>query len=156
MSVKKLSFLEIAKLNKDKVIKKEIVIENKEEEDNEYLDNNYLDNDYLDNEGDINIKNADTEFEKEYNMKIIDIKVDFLELVRKNYNYSFFFNKQYNTSKYNFYDYIKYCSNNYYDVIKKTNKDNDEYIKLLEEEEKQREENEEYTEDEQNYYPYKY
>jgi hypothetical protein len=151
MSGKKLSFLEIAKLNKDKVVKKEIVVENEKEDDEDYLDN-----DYLDNEDDINIKNTDVEFEKEYNMKIIDIKVDFLEFVRKNYNYSFFFNKQYNTSKYNFYDYIKYCSNNYYDVIKKTNKDNDEYIKLLEEEEKQKNENEEYIEDDQNYYPYKY
>jgi hypothetical protein len=148
MSMKKLSFLEIAKLNKDKVIKKEIVIE-KEDDNDEYLDNECL-------EDDINIKNPDTEFEKEYNMKMIDIKVDFLEFVRKNYNYSFFFNKQYNTSKYNFYDYLKYCSNNYYDVIKKMNKDNDEYIKLLEEEEKQKNENDEYIEDDQNYYPYKY
>ena len=32
MSVKKLSFLEIAKLNKDKIVKKEVIIETKKED----------------------------------------------------------------------------------------------------------------------------
>ena len=150
MSGKKLSFLEIAKLNKDKIVKKEVVIETKKEE--EY--NNYLyDEEY---EDDINIKNPDLEFEKIYNMKIIDIKVDFLELIRKNYNYKFFFNNQHNSLKYNFYDFIKHCSNNYYDIIKNTNKENEAYIKILEEEERKKEEYEENYENDENYYPYKY
>jgi hypothetical protein len=124
MSSKKLSFLEIAKLNKDKIVKKEIVVETKEE------DNNYLYNDEYEDEDDANIKNPNIEFEKEYNMKIIDIKCDFLELIRKNYNYKFFFNNQHNSLKYNFYDFIKHCSNNYYDIIKNTNKENEVYLKM--------------------------
>jgi hypothetical protein len=151
MSSKKLSFLEIAKLNKDKIVKKEIVVETKEE------DNNYLYNDEYEDDDDINIKNPNIEFEKEYNMKIIDIKCDFLELIRKNYNYKFFFNNQHNSLKYNFYDFIKHCSNNYYDVIKNTNKENDNYLELLEEEERKLEEYEENYENDENYYnPYKY
>jgi hypothetical protein len=150
MSSKKLSFLEIAKLNKDKIVKKEIVVETKEE------DNNYLYNDEYEDDDDINIKNPNIEFEKEYNMKIIDIKCDFLELIRKNYNYKFFFNNQHNSLKYNFYDFIKHCSNNYYDIIKNTNKENEVYLKILDEEEKKKEEFEENYENDENYYPYKY
>jgi hypothetical protein len=90
-------------------------------------------------------------------MKIIDIKVDFLDFVRKNYNYKFFFNNQHNSLQYNFYDFIKHCSNNYYDVIKNTNKENDNYLELLEEEERKLEEYEENYENDENYYnPYKY
>ena len=146
MSVKKLSFLEIAKLNKDKIVKKEVIIETKKED-------NIYNEEY---EDDINIKNADLEFEKKYNMKIIDVKVDFLDFVRKNYNYKFFFNKQTNSLKYNFYDFIKHCSNNYYDIIKETNKENETYLELLEEEERKLEEYEENYENDENYYPYKY
>jgi len=148
MYIKKLSFLEIAKLNKDKDVKKEIIIENKEQEE-EYSDEEEFD--------DINIKNADIEFDEKYNSKIIDIKIDFLEFIRKNYIYRVFLNNQYNnTSKYNFFDYIKYSSNNYYDIIKKTNKENDVYIKILEEEEKKKEEINEYIDNDEHYYHYKY
>lgn len=149
MSGKKLSFLEIAKLNKDKIVKKEeLVIETKKI-------NNICNDEY---EDDINIKNADAEFEKLYNMKIIDIKAEFLELIRKNSNYKCFLNNQYNNNtEYNFYDFIKHCSNNYANVVNNTNKENDAYIKSLEEEERQREEYEETYENDENYYsPYKY
>jgi len=152
MSGKKLSFLEIAKLNKDKIVKKEVIVETKKEEDNNYLYNE----EYEEYEDDINIKNSDLEFEKNYDMKIIDIKCDFVELIRKNYTYKFFFNNQYNNLKYNFYDFIKHCSNNYYDIIKNTNKENEAYIKILEEEERKKEEYEENYENDENYYPYKY
>jgi hypothetical protein len=148
MSEKKLSFLEIAKLNKDKDVKKEIIIENKEQEE-EYSDEEEFD--------DINIKNADIEFDEKYNSKIADIKIDFLEFIRKNYIYRVFLNNQYNNrSKYNFFDYIKYSSNNYYDIIKKTNKENDAYIKILEEEEKKKEEINEFVDNDEHYYHYKY
>jgi hypothetical protein len=148
MSGKKLSFLEIAKLNKDKIIKKEVnVIESKKEI------NNIHDEEY---EDDINIKNSDLEFEKIYNTKIIDIKCELLDFVRKNYNYKFFFNNQHNSLQYNFYDFIKHCSNNYYDIIKNTNKENDDYLKILDEEERKLEEYEENYENDDNYYPYKY
>ena len=51
MSGKKLSFLEIAKLNKDKIVKKEeVVTETKKKEDTNYLYNEEY-------EDDINIKN---------------------------------------------------------------------------------------------------
>ena len=83
MSGKKLSFLEIAKLNKDKIVKKEVVVETKKKEEDNYLYNEEY-------EDDINIKNSDLEFEKMYDMKIIDIKCDFLDFVRKNYTYKFF------------------------------------------------------------------
>ena len=150
MSEKKLSFLEIAKLNKDKVVKKEVVVvESKKEENNNDLYNEEY-------EDDINIKNSNSEFEKLYDMKIIDIKCDFLELIRKNYNYKFFFNNQHNSLKYNFYDFIKHCSNNYYDIIKNTNKENEVYLKILDEEERKKEEFEENYENDENYYPYKY
>jgi len=149
MSGKKLSFLEIAKLNKDKIVKKEeVVSETKKEENNNNNNEEY--------EHDINIKNSDLEFEKVYDMKIIDIKSDFLDFVRKNYSYKFFFNNQYNTLQYNFYDFIKHCSNNYYDIIKNTNKENEAYTKILEEEERKKEEYEENYENDENYYPYKY
>jgi hypothetical protein len=147
MSGKKLSFLEIAKLNKHKIVKKEVIIEEpkkKENNNNEEYNN------------DINIKNSESEFEQIYDMKIIDIKSDFLDFVRKNYNYKFFFNNQYNTLQYNFYDFIKHCSNNYYNVIKNINKENETYLKILEEEERKKEEYEENYENDENYYPYKY
>ncbi len=149
MSGKKLSFLEIAKLNKDKVVKKEVIVVEPKKEINNINNEEY--------EDDINIKNCDKEFEKEYDMKIIDIKVDFLEFVRKNYNYKYFFNNQHNSLQYNFYDFIKHCSNNYYNVIKNTNKENEDYLELLEEEERKLEEYEENYENDENYYhPYKY
>jgi hypothetical protein len=149
MSGKKLSFLEIAKLNKDKVVKKEeVIVEEPKKEINNICNQDFDD--------DINIKNSDAEFEKIYDMKIIDIKCEFLELIRKNYNYNFFFNNQYNTLQYNFYDFIKHCSNNYYNIIKNTNKENNSYLELLEEEERKLEEYEENYENDENYYPYKY
>lgn len=148
MSGKKLSFLEIAKLNKDKVVKKEVIVEEPKKEINNIRDKEY--------EDDINIKNSDLEFEKIYDMKIIDIKCEFLGFVRKNYNYKFFFNNQHNSLQYNFYDFIKHCSNNYYNVIKNTNKENEDYLKILDEEERRLEEYEENYENDDNYYPYKY
>ena len=89
-------------------------------------------------------------------MKIIDIKCEFLDFVRKNYNYKFFFNNQHNILQYNFYDFIKHCSNNYYDIIKNTNKENEAYTKILEDEERKKEEYEENYENDENYYPYKF
>ena len=151
MSGKKLSFLEIAKLNKDKIVKKEVIVETKKKE--EYTNNHLYNQEY---EDDINIKNSDLEFEKKYDMKIIDIKCNFLDFVRKNYTYKFFFNNQHNILQYNFYDFIKHCSNNYYDIIKNTNKENEAYTKILEEEERKKEEYEENYENDENYYPYKY
>jgi len=127
MSDKKLSFLEIAKLNKDKTVKKEVLVAEPKKEINNIYDEIYEEDD---------IKNSNLEFEKIYDMKIIDIKVDFLDFVRKNFNYKFFFNNQHNILQYNFCDFIKHCSNNYYDVIKDTNKENKIYLEFLEEEER--------------------
>jgi hypothetical protein len=154
MSGKKLSFLEIAKLNKDKIVKKELIIV--EEAKKVKKDDNNNDNDNEEFNDDINIKNSDREFEKIYDMKIIDIKCEFLELIRKNYTYNFFFNNHHNTLQYNFYDFIKHCSNNYYNIIKNTNNENNSYLELLEEEERKKEEYEENYENDENYYPYKY
>jgi hypothetical protein len=146
MSGKKISFLEIAKLNKNNNVKKEVIIENKEKEEEDSSEEELDD-----------IKNADIEFDEKYNSKITDIKIDFLEFIRKNYIYRVFLNNQYNNmSKYNFFDYVKYSSNNYYDIVKKTNKDNDAYIKLLEEEERKKDEINEYIDNDENYYHYKY
>jgi hypothetical protein len=153
MSEKKISYSNI--LKKEKPVSDELV--NNELVNNKLVNNEVIESsceseyDYNSNfENDDNIKDADNEFEKEYNIAIIDIKFDFLKAVRSHMKYYCFFKNTYNISKYNFYDFIKNCSNNYYNIINKVDKDNDKYINLLIEKEKEEEENE--LENQDDYY----
>jgi hypothetical protein len=148
MSEKKISYSNI--LKKEKPVSDELV-------NNKLVNNEVIESiceseyDYNSNfENDENIKDADNEFEKEYNIAIIDIKFDFLKVVRSHMKYYCFFKNTYNISKYNFYDFIKNCSNNYYNIINKVDKDNDKYINLLIQQEKEEEENE--LENQDDYY----
>ena len=142
MSEKKISYSNI--LKKEKTVNTQLSYKKSEEVIENYDDSDY-DNDYNsnieNNENDENIKDADNEFEKEYNIAVIDIKIDFLKTVRSHMKYYCFFKNTYNISKYNFYDFIKNCSNNYYNIINKVDKDNNKYINLLIEKEKEEEEN---------------
>ena len=141
MSEKKISYSNI--LKKEKTVNNELV--NNELVNNKIEDviksSNDSDSEYNNFENDENIKDADNEFEKEYNISIIDIKFDFIRVVRSHMKYYCFFKNTYNTSKYNFYDFIKNCSNNYYDIINNVDKNNNKYINLLIEQEKEEEEN---------------
>ena len=78
------------------------------------------------------LKDYDEEFENSYNIKIYDLQSDFKEFIRE--KALPFMDKTINF-KYSFYDFIKNHSQNYLDVIEKVNKENDEYLKELEEEE---------------------
>jgi hypothetical protein len=80
------------------------------------------------------LKDYDEEFENSYNLKIYDLQSDFKEIIRE--KVLPFMDKAYNI-KYSFYDFIKNHSQNYLDVIEKVNKENDEYLKELEEDEEQ-------------------
>ena len=139
MSEKKISYSNI--LKKEKTVNNELsdtklvnneVIENSDDSDYEYNTNF---------ENDENIKDSDNEFEKKYNIAVIDIKFDFLKVVRSHIKYYCFFKNTYNITKYNFYDFIKNCSNNYYNIVNNVDKDNNKYINLLIEKEKEEEEN---------------
>jgi hypothetical protein len=79
---------------------------------------------------DINLIDIDDEFDHEYLSKITDLKLEFNEYI--NMECLPFLNKL-NIKDYNFYDFIKYNSENYNNTIDKVNKENEEYIKLLEE-----------------------
>jgi len=150
MSEKKISYLNI--LKKEKPVNNELVdnklvnnevIESSGESDYDY--NTNFENDFKNDE---NIKDADNEFEKEYNIAIIDIKFNFIKTIRSHMKYYCFFKNTYNISKYNFYDFIKNCSNNYYNIVNNVEKDNNKYINLLIEKEKEEEENDlEYQDD---------
>jgi hypothetical protein len=81
------------------------------------------------------IKNYEDEFDFEYSSKIIDIKIEFKEYI-KNLGLPFFDkNRTFIDTSYNFNDYIKYNSNNLIKIKNKVEKENEEYLKELEEDE---------------------
>ena len=84
-------------------------------------------------EPDYFIKNVDEEFEKIYNIKIIDIKFDFKEYIQN--EQLPFMNKTPDVGKYDFYDFIKNNCKNYYKVDKNVEKSNKEYFDYLKNEE---------------------
>ena len=84
-------------------------------------------------EPDYFIKNVDEEFEKIYNIKIIDIKFDFKEYIQN--EQLPFMNKTPDVGKYDFYDFIKNNCKNYYKVEKNVEKLNKEYFDYLKNEE---------------------
>jgi hypothetical protein len=91
----------------------------------------------------INIKDVDDEFEREYSLIIHDIMFDFKEYIKE--EQLPFMNKLNMTGKYLVEDFFKYFSTNYNDIKDKVEKENEEYLKELEEEENELiEENSEY------------
>lgn len=80
------------------------------------------------------LKDYDEEFERIYNLTIHDLKFDFGEFIRE--QFLPFLNKTHNFN-YSFYDFIKNNSKNYLEIIEIVDKDNENYLKELEEEEEQ-------------------
>jgi len=99
--------------------------------------------DNIENIEDTNIKDVDDEFEREYSLIIHDIMFDFKEYIKE--EQLPFMNKLNMTGKYLVEDFFKYFSTNYNDIKDKVEKENEEYLKELEEEENELiEENSEY------------
>jgi hypothetical protein len=99
--------------------------------------------DNIENIEDTNIKDVDDEFEREYSLIIHDIMFDFKEYIKE--EQLPFMNKLNMTGKYLVEDFFKYFSINYNDIKDKVEKENEEYLKELEEEENELiEENSEY------------
>jgi hypothetical protein len=85
-------------------------------------------------EENLNLKNVDEEFNKEYSSNILDIKFEFRDYIEKEYlPFLNVMNKT--TTKYNFYDFIKQNSVNYKKLMERIEKENEAYLKQLEEEE---------------------
>lgn len=82
---------------------------------------------------DHNLKDVDDEFENEFSLIIHNIMFDFKKYI-KNEQLPFM-NKTNMTSKYLVNDFFKLFSTNYIDVKNRVDKDNEEYLKDLEEEE---------------------
>lgn len=109
-----------------------ILNKNKKEFQKEILKKKKIEENIID---DINLKDYEEEFNYLYSSKIIDIKIDFKEYIDK-LSLPFLDNNILNIDKsFLFYDFIKY---NCYDLNKiknKIDKENDEYLKEIEEEE---------------------
>lgn len=89
---------------------------------------------------DPNIKNFEDEFDFEHSSKIIDIKFEFKEYIEKTCLPFLDKNRTTVDYSYNFNDYVKYNSKNLIKIKNKVQKENEEYLKQLEDEE----ENEKY------------
>ncbi len=96
-------------------------------------------------EHDPKILDIDDEFDHSYGINIHDIKFDFKLLIEE--EYLPFLNKIfYHGEEYEFYEFIKYNSENYYKLCEKINEENAEYLKQLEND------NEEYESNDELYY----
>ena len=82
-----------------------------------------------------NLKNIDDEFEKIYNNIIIDIKVDFENYI--NEQCMPFLDNHLNYKNYNFYDFLKYNSQNYIDITNKVKIENEEILRDNEKDEEE-------------------
>jgi len=76
---------------------------------------------------DLNIKDPDEEFELLYNNKIIDLKLEFMELI-KDESLPFLNVQKILKNDNKFLDFIKYNSKNFDTVIKNVEKFNNEYL----------------------------
>jgi hypothetical protein len=83
-------------------------------------------------EPDYFIKDVEEEFEKIYGLKILDIKFDFREYIQ---NEALPFMNKTIFGKYDFYDFIKNNCINFYKVHKDVEKENNEYLESLNDEE---------------------
>jgi hypothetical protein len=76
---------------------------------------------------DLNIKDPDEEFELLYGNKIIDLKLEFIELINHE-SLPFLNNEKILNNNYKFFDFIKYNSKNFENVIKNVDIHNNEYL----------------------------
>ena len=82
-----------------------------------------------------NLKDHDEEFEFIFNKVIVNIKVDFEDYIN---NRSFpFMDNNLNLKSYNFYDFLKYNSQNYINIINKIEQENNEYTNDAEKEDEE-------------------
>ena len=82
-------------------------------------------------EYDPHILDADDEFDNSYAINIYDIKFDFKLLLEEEY-LPFLDKKFFNGEEHQFYEFIKYNSENYYKLSEKVEEENAEYLKQLE------------------------
>jgi hypothetical protein len=113
-----MSWLEVVNKNKKEFEKSTVIEEVKEEEEEISLE-------YL------ILKNPEDEFERLYFSKIVDLKVDFTDYLKEEalpfldrFNYK---------NDYSFYNFIKYYSHNYYEIVDSVEKENEEIIRNEEE-----------------------
>jgi hypothetical protein len=116
-----MNWVNILKKN-DNVFKKEIP--NKREKEEEVIIFN-----------DPNIKDYDDEFDIKHSYDIINIKFEFKEFIEKMGLPFMDKNKSLFDTSYNFNDYMKYNSKNLIKIKNKVDKENEEYLKEMEEEE---------------------
>jgi len=84
-------------------------------------------------EHDLPILDVDDEFDNKHSINIYDIKFDFKLLLEE--ECLPFLNKNfYNGEEYQFYEFIKYNSENYYKLCEKVDEENAEYLKQAENE----------------------
>jgi hypothetical protein len=107
----------------------DILNKNDNEFETTFREEEILENDV--DEIDPKILNVDDEFDHYYGVNICDIKFDFKLLIEENDlpfldKLLFDFN---NNNGYDFYDFIKYNSKNYYDLLEKINDENEQYLK---------------------------
>jgi hypothetical protein len=81
---------------------------------------------------DPNIKNYEDEFDIEYSLKIIDIKLEFKEYIENMCLPFLDKNIRMNDYSYNFNDYIKYNSKNLIKIKNNIQEQNEEYLNQLE------------------------
>ena len=82
-------------------------------------------------EHDPHILDIDDEFDNSYAINIYDIKFDFKLLIEEDC-LPFLDKKFFNGEEYQFYEFIKYNSENYYKLSEKIDEENAEYLKQLE------------------------
>jgi len=79
-----------------------------------------------------NLKDPEEEFEFIFNKLLVNIKVDFENYIN---NQAFpFMDNNLNLKSYNFYDFLKYNSQNYIDIVNKVEEENNEYTIDIEKE----------------------
>ena len=84
---------------------------------------------------DPNIKDFEDEFDIKYSSKIIDIKLEFKEYIENLCLPFLDKNRSFTDFSYNFNDFIKYNSKNLIKIKNKIEKENEEYLKEIEEDE---------------------
>jgi uncharacterized NAD(P)/FAD-binding protein YdhS len=102
---------------------------NKKFETKSKVDNKSIDNIVYYNP---ELKDYDEEFDRIYDLKVYDLRFDFGEFIKD--QCLPFLDKTHNFN-YSFYDFIKNNSENYLEIIEIVDKDNEIYLKELEEEE---------------------
>lgn len=121
----------------------DILKKNDKEFETELKNNNDITDDENETVDDLNLKDVDDEFEREYSLIIHDIMFQFKEYIKD--EQLPFMNQINMTGKYLPEDFFKQFTINYIELKEKIEKENEEYLQELEEEENELiEENSEY------------